>query len=255
VLLVGIPVAGADWMDYMKWTISTDDVLGVCFYEPQDELLKEHTDYLVNPAMHAVITWYDELKAYSGGDEYDIEFFYIPSETYAGFSFKDFQQCNIHIAFWEEKVDDAEDITLGVAWNLGNINGTDMSAIEVYPIFTNTMPVTVESGKNYTSAEIDEINSFEVLPIPQDGIYSIVLHEFGHAIGLGHYCDVMGGLQFESVMVPSFDALGVKLNVTEFDLASVWNLYGEDGWDSEQSNKLVRYGSSISSFPETVTCT
>ena len=229
-----MPLANADWMDYMTWRTSSNNVLGVCIYEPQDDLLKEHTYYLINPTMHAVMEWEERLATYSNGDEYGMKYYYIPSETYDGKSFKNFTQCNIHIAFWEEKVEDATDITLGVAWNIGRINGTDMSAVEVYPIFDISKPLSVESGENYTSKEIEAISEYEYVPIPQDGIYSIVLHEFGHAIGLGHYCDVMDGQTFESVMIPHFDALNTKLNITDYDLASVYHKYGADGWDSDR---------------------
>ena len=255
VILVGIMPAYADWMDYMNWRISSNDVLGVCIYEPEDQILKEHTDYLINPTMTAVIEWQDRLRTYTNGDEYGMLYYYIPSATYDNKHFTDFAQCNIHIVFWEEKVDEASDITLGVAWNLGRINGTDMSVIEVYPIFDISLPVTVEDGENYTSREIEAISEYEYVPIPQDGIYSVVLHEFGHAIGIGHYCDVMDGGQFDSVMVPHFDALSTKLNITNYDLASVYHKYGVDGWDSESSYEPIRYGSTSKSFPNTVSCT
>ncbi len=248
-----IQYINADWIDYMSWKLDTDKVLTVCIYEPEDENLRLNKDKLISPAIIAIDEWNTRLKEYTNSDEYSIEITYILAETSKGKTQLDFGYCNVHIAFWEDRRD-SKDTVLGVTWNKGVINGVSMSFIEIYPEMVRNV-FFAEKGKDYTPEEIDKNSISLNMMIPQEAVYSVVLHEFGHSIGLGHLCDEIYGHKITSVMASKFDPFTSVLEITEYDLASVYFKYGEEGWDDNTKHHPFKYGSTSKMFEKTARCT
>ena len=257
-ILIGssIQVAFGDWIDYLPWRMDSDPVLGVCVYEPEEDSLQGAgvADYLVSSSLMAVMQWESKLATYTNGTEYDMEFYYILKDTHMGKEVIEFSQCNVHIAFWEEKHKEAGDNTLGVTWSAGSILGKDMVMIEVYPKILSKVFIA-PSGSTFTPEDIEKKSVIKQTWVPPDGIYSIVLHEFGHAIGIGHKCVEEYGAKFDSVMRPNIDQWGNQLNITDYDLGAVYQYYGSEGWDSEEKPFQMKYGGASKSFRGDVRCT
>jgi len=251
-----IQYANADWIDYMYWRLDTREELGVCIYEPDEIIINAKKDYLIEHTILALGTWESKLNTYSNSTLYNMNVKIVNITDHTGKNIKDFTECNVHILFTDEKVvhSKVSDLTLGVSWNEGNIMGTEMSVIEVYPKTVKRF-VIVEDGKNYTPDDIDKISIKTELWVPPSGVYSIVLHEFGHSIGLGHACNELYGHRIKSVMQPVFDPFTQVLNITDYDLAAVYFKYGENGWNSESEWLPLKYGNASPFFRGMVRCT
>lgn len=251
-----VQVAFGDWIDYLPWRFDSDKVLGICVYEPVEEGLQGAgvKDYLVSSSLMAVLQWESKLFTYTNSTEYDMEFHYILRDTHIGKPTTDFGFCNVHIKFWEEKHEEAGDNTLGVTYDAGEVRGKDMIIIEIYPKIVNKIFIA-PSGSTFSPRDIEEDSIIKITWVPPDGIYSIVLHEFGHAIGLGHKCVEEYGAKFDSVMRPNIDQWGNQLNITDYDLGAVYQYYGSDGWDSEEKPFQFKYGGASKSFRGDVRCT
>lgn len=254
ILLSSIQVASADWIDYMSWTLTTNEVLNVCIYEPEEEKLKEYEDEILGGALLAIDNWNEQLKGY--GDNYEIETIYISETMHKDKIISDFLYCNVHITFWVDRLDDEQvlDSALGITWNFGRMMDRDMTIIEVYPILVREFAI-VESGKSYTTEELEAITIESEIFIDSSGVYSVVLHEFGHAIGLGHLCQEPYGYKMTSAMVPQFDVFTEILEISGYDLAAIYVKYGPDGWAGDTNFIQDKYGAPSPLFDDIARCT
>ena len=247
-------MAYGDWIDYMDWKLDTDKKLSVCIYEPDDKVLEKHKVSLALSAIEGVKEWKQKLAEYSGGSNYDISIKYIERNEHHGKSHREFK-CNVHITFWEDRRDNISDTVLGVAWHDGKIGGREMSVIEIFPLITQKM-VVVQEGKHYSPMDIENLAIKKTIILSEEGIKSVVMHEFGHAIGLGHTCQELYGHRFQSVMISVFDPYTNPLKISDYDLASVYTRYGSDGWiDGGYEPKITRYGNPSEMFDINTKCT
>ena len=81
-----------------------------------------------------------------------------------------------------------------------------------------------------------EVYEFEPKPLPIGDIRNIILHEFGHSLGLGHYTIVDRGCTTQecsdrSIMYPSLHTFANQTKtVTSEDIQMVYEIHGEDGF-------------------------
>jgi lysozyme family protein len=79
-------------------------------------------------------------------------------------------------------------------------------------------------------------------------IKNIVTHEFGHALGLGHYeinTVLKSGESYHnrSSMVPTMNPFDetISMDITNTDIYMVKELYGENGWSKPNPVYLIHY--------------
>ena len=101
--------------------------------------------------------------------------------------------------------------------------------------------VFLESQKNITKIVIgDDMSTSTVnmvqesYPLSENTIRNIILHEFGHGLGLAHF-NLNRSMQgyTQSVMAPTISAFDENqiLSVTYLDLVMIGKIYGENGWN------------------------
>lgn len=235
-----IPPAFADWLDYLPWRAGEKGELLVCIFEPEDEEIKRN--YVLEPTMTALGKWDEGLEKYTNSKNYNIINRYIPLEDHENKTYIDFYYCDVTITYYVEKREGVREEAIGVAYQYQG-----QSHIEVYPIHFINLTVTKEDKSDIFSFKIKKT-------IPQQAIESVIMHEFGHTIGLGHLCNEPYGHKFKSVMQAHFNPFTETLEITEYDLAAVYHKYGKEGWNKD-AWLPYKYGSQSEFFRGTVNCT
>lgn len=129
-------------------------------------------------------------------------------------------------------------------WNFNyeviNYNNTSNIQCEIIIDFSNITNDKMVGGDTFGQIEYDgSLKTIKIYNIPKQSeiLKSILLHEIGHSIGLGHYItnnenlsfQWNGGLNIPSLMIKSIED-DVILKITDFDLEKVVEIYGEDGF-------------------------
>ena len=253
ILFIGIlflfipPLANADFIDYIGIRVDRQDILTVCFFEPQDQKLKDMEDHFIMPAILGVSHWKDKLAEYSGDDKFDIQLKFVSNSTHFDKSISSFKECDVMYTFWDSIGSQTDDMGLkknGLAWTSYDHSRSyhKYSVIAMFPILENfDRSVQVENGTIYTAEDIRKLGIDMYLS--QDIVFNISIHEFGHALGLGHLCYDAMGFEMESVMAPALDPYSTDVfELSVFDLAAVYSLYNGDGWKTWSDNINQWYG-------------
>jgi predicted Zn-dependent protease len=197
----------------------------VCLFEVNPEIYDDwHT--LKYVTISAIEEWVDKLEyVYPDGD-WSMDIKTISWEEHVTKTVHHYTECNIMINYEETSNSHA----LGTTSLFFNQSWHKFMFINVF----------LESQKSVTKIVLrNDINEATVekieqsYPLPINTIRNIVLHEFGHGLGLGHY-DSPEPLHayLQSSMTPSISPFDEtqNLSVTYLDLAMIGLIYGENGW-------------------------
>ena len=197
----------------------------VCLFEVNPELYDWYK--LKYITISAIEEWILKLEyAYPNGS-WAVLVETIPWEEHEKKTPFDYPQCNIMINY--EKSSNSK--------TLGNTSLNFNTSWHKF-MFIN---VFLESQKNITKIVIgDDISTSTVnmvqesYPLSENTIKNIIVHEFGHGLGLAHF-NLNRSMQgyTQSVMAPTispFDENQV-LSVTYLDLVMIGKIYGENGWN------------------------
>ena len=197
----------------------------VCLFEVNPELYDWYK--LKNITISAIEEWILKLEyAYPNGS-WAVLVETIPWEEHENKTAFNYPKCNIMINY--EKTSNST--TLGST-------GLNFNASWHKFMFIN---VFLESQKNITKIVIgDDISTSTVnmvqesYPLSENTIRNIILHEFGHGLGLAHF-NLNRSMQgyTQSVMAPTISPFDENqiLSVTYLDLVMIGKIYGENGWN------------------------
>jgi len=183
-------------------------------------MLKEQTFSAINE-------WQTKLVNATGGN-WNMTSTEYPWSEHGEATVEDYPECTIFINY----VYGVEDESVGRT-------GFDFSSSVRYYYWVEIDMNTVERkvgivlGGSVSEAEISVKTDWKEIP-PSD-IRNIVLHEFGHGLGLEHYyvtgdCRVVE-CDYSPIMYGSIDVFeGQVKNVTEKDIQMLIRIYGEDGF-------------------------
>jgi len=203
-----------------------------CAMEFEDTQLPDAQWQLMNMAENAVLDWEEKLvEATSNSEGWDFRFkiFSVEEQQQLFFDY----DCSVNI-FFERQPPKGE-------WDYAGYADSYLTFSEIRIFYLE--PSYKYSGKTY---EVDgviweeaEITGFKNL-LAKD-IHSTLRHEIGHSLGLDHpkfeswafVNDQFGnGVHSPSMMIDPFEYNipgEIQYKITEYDVMSVVNLYGEDG--------------------------
>ena len=198
----------------------------VCLFEVNPELYDDWYK-LKYITISAIEEWILKLEYTYPNGNWAVLVETIPWEEHEKKTPFNYPQCNIMINY--EKTSNSK--------TLGNTSLNFNTSWHKF-MFIN---VFLESQKNITKIVIgDDMSTSTVnmvqesYPLSENTIRNIILHEFGHGLGLAHF-NLNRSMQgyTQSVMAPTISAFDENqiLSVTYLDLVMIGKIYGENGWN------------------------
>ena len=209
--------------DTLKLRFDTNP--NVCLFEVSPEI---HDDWhtLKYVTVSAIEEWVDKLEyVYPDGD-WSMDIKTISWEEHVTKTVHHYTECNIMINY--EKTSNS--YALGTTSLFFNQSWHKFMFINVF-LESQKSVTKIDLGNDINESTVEKIE--QSYPLPINTIRNIVLHEFGHGLGLGHY-DSPEPLHayLQSSMTPSISPFDEtqNLSVTYLDLAMIGLIYGENGW-------------------------
>jgi hypothetical protein len=219
--------AHADYMETLNLYLKDNPNVCIMSPEPSEE---EYHIAIQELTKAAIQTWQYKLTAETGGD-WNFPMYDYPFEYHDKLSTDDFPHCNIFIVF--EKNSSGK--TLGTTGFDYSNSKHKWAYITVWTHNYENVKFTITIGGDNKQENI----KLEQKHRPLEAIYNIILHEFGHALGIGHYqtldenCKSLNDnpCSDRSIMFPSLEPFSTKIKqVTSEDIQMMIRLYGEDGF-------------------------
>jgi len=240
---------------YEEWGIKIKSTPSVCIFEPNvgdDQYLTEDfVKRLIKATSTAINEWEVLLKQSERTRDksmWEISQITIPFEKQKTFNFN---ECNVFIHF-RDKPELQEDYfkLLGkTSYEQGN---SGRSEITVYYAGIDVCQTEDDKFIYYNPCYGDSPRLIQQLS-------SVVKHEFGHALGLGHYVsdddqvniDWARGITHAPSIMAVFTHQNYNENrITPLDIDKVRSIYGETGFSQNMTTKVNTFESFESTLPE-----
>ncbi len=244
IVLFSIQSSFAYTVTYEKWGPKIKDISTVCIIEPDypnSEILSESfAKRLMDETRISVAEWQVQLQNFEKGRDksmWVINQIPITLEEQKEF---DYDVCHIFIKFKERPESENEWYKLlgKTEYELGDTGRSDIS------IYYASIKFCKTEDKDWIYFD----PCYEDFPRLMQQIKSVIKHEFGHALGLGHYAsdelDVSVAWARGAIPAPSIMAVFSHQNlneniITPKDILAVRSLYGENGFLPNEEEEIV----------------
>jgi len=245
-LIVGLLGSNFAYADYTEWIglkIPYEEP-NVCIFEAEDAEVDFKKRDLYNKTVKWIQEgWINKLNKYTGSNNWDMTFEFIPNATHYDKKIEDFPQCHVMIVFDSKNLHQNDDLSDAQGFTSFD-HSSSRHKWAFIDVFTLSPTNEINLGTiDFSNLKPNADGSYEIplgestrtyVPITDEGIRVVVQHEFGHALGLGHYTETLS-YEYDSIMVTSVDfkADDKKLKTfhsTEDDIKALVILYGKGGF-------------------------
>ena len=222
-------VSGDDRLETMKMFHKKNPT--VCIMEPNPVIQERFHDEVFMMTVQSVLTWENEMKSHTGGN-WHMPMKYIELERHDDKRAQDFPECNIFIVF--EELNNGEFVkksALGFTkYNFSHSNHQWVLVVVYLKSVVEQQNVSICIGCDDVPNEVSI--KLEYKDHPENSIRKIILHEFGHALGIGHYIEDMDKFNNNiSLMYPSMNPFKENnLTIGFVDKECLSKIYGKDGF-------------------------
>jgi len=206
-----------------------------CIIEFADPQLPGAEDKLYAITQSAIEEWENKLVRFTGEKlGWDFTYKIISQQRYDDFFSEDV--CDVTIYYEREPTTVEEFSTAGHTY--AEFGLADITIFYLEPVWIYSGQIEIIEGEEY---EIAEISHFKNSLDPYND--ETIKHEIGHALGLDHYpaetseiTELNGVYSAPSIMTLSDDDYLVdRMVITDYDIRSLVNLYGQDGINAAES--------------------
>ena len=213
----------------------------ICAIEPDENSITDAGKTLLEQTRYAVIDWQTKLKeATHSRNLWNINFVPISLDQKKGF---DYSKCDIEVYFEREPQEEGERFgVLGVA-SLDSTTSKPIVTIYYLQIDPNIEYNSILAG-NVVIYWYEEKPSYLNYLRTDDQLASVIRHEIGHAMGIGHYMIKTieeynrwkdGNAVPPSIMIPITPEFAQRLTITPVDMEKLISIYGYDGFGGKPS--------------------
>ncbi len=203
-----------------------------CIMEPMPELQERFYNELLLTTYESVRMWTIEMDHFTNGNWY-LPMQIIAYEEHHNKLISDYRECNIFIEFDKHNPGTRVQST-ALGWTAYD-HSKSVHPYAFIMIYTEALKET--GNVSLCIGCDDELEqslefSSEMQELDERAIKRIIRHEFGHALGLGHYIeDKDKSNNVDSLMYPIMDPFGYNdIYIEEIDKIILREIYGADGF-------------------------
>ncbi|MGQ0794679.1 MAG: matrixin family metalloprotease [Nitrosopumilaceae archaeon] len=241
-LVTNVSYASAQTYREMDFKLAYDPT--ICAIEPDDHEIPDIGKALVDESRYSVLDWQTKLREITHSkDKWTISFIPVSLDQKKNFNYT---QCDIEIYFERAPQEESEKFRILGVTSLEETTSKPTITIYYLQIDPNLQYRTIiENNIIYYWYEGEP--RYLDIPRNDDQLASVIRHEIGHALGLGHYV-VYDAELYEmwegavvappSVMIQFSPEFTGRIGITPIDVEKIISIYGYNSFGQKTSSEV-----------------
>ena len=217
----------------------------VCLFEPDPNRIDQfYWDNVEFQSWKAILDWQIEMTEFAPDGDWSVYVHStVPFSEHENKTPDDYRHCTIFLTYEIEnnKKDSKALGQTGIDFRSSSHKFLYITVF-LHHVQYNNLVLDLDNAKTNPETGLAEFTiNLEKKELPINSVYNIVLHEFGHGLGLRHYNagefpEPQGFAHLRSAMTPSLDPFKMDqfFEITIADKFMMVQIYGMDGYGNNQ---------------------